>query len=179
VLLLFAWPLLLEHLETLQSNAPAVYLRAGMMEEALRLFFSKPVLGVGLANSALEMHWQARPSVALPGPIAPVHNIVLLWFIETGLVGGSLYLLLLAAAVFPLWRVGWSPKDDRALLSGAFALGLLGVIAHNQAVWTLRWSVPLQVNFWVVAALGLALCAEEHLQINIRRAHADKLEKES
>lgn len=156
-LLLIAWPLLVEHLGTLRSSIPSVYLRVGMLDGAFRLFLSRPVLGVGLANSALQMYWEASPSVALPGPITPVHNMTLLWFTETGLVGGVLYLLLLAAIILPLWRRGWRYRDDRSLLIGAFAIGLLGVVAHNQAVWTLRWSLPVQINFWLIAALGFSL----------------------
>jgi hypothetical protein len=149
---------LVEHLGALQGTAPSVYFRIGLISGSVRLFFDKPLLGVGLANSALQMYWQANPSVPLPPRITPVHNSFLLWLAETGLVGAILFMLLLAVTVTPMVRQAWRDKDTQSLMVGAVAIGILGVIAHNQLVWTLRWSIPLQIDFWFLAGLGTALC---------------------
>lgn len=150
--------LLVVRVTSLRPTMASFYMRVSLISESFRLFLNKPLFGVGLGNATLEIYRHASPSVPLPHLKTPVHNIVLLWLAETGLVGIILYGLLLVSVVAPMWRGVWYQRDRQSLVIGAFAMGILGTLAHNQAVWALRWSIPLQINFWFVAGLGLALC---------------------
>jgi putative inorganic carbon (HCO3(-)) transporter len=151
-----------------ESKASAMVSRWEYMQTAARMISAKPLLGWGLngyvyaappftkygARGAIE---EFRGTKKNPGNwLPPVHNIYLLWWAETGLIGLALHL---AVITWILWiaLANLRVRDERlfavnaACLAGFAAFGLDGMFSFS-----LRINSMLRV-FWVIAALTLAI----------------------
>jgi putative inorganic carbon (hco3(-)) transporter len=135
--------------------------RAEYMRDALGLIRARPVTGWGLnsytfavppftrygARGARERfdQWQS-----------PVHNIHLLWWAETGLVGMTIHLMLLLAII----RTGFQNlrvRDEVLFLVNAACLsGIMAFMVDGFFSFTLRTPAALRV-FFVLAGMIMAV----------------------
>ena len=84
--------------------------RWAYMDLSLQLFGRNPVFGVGLDNfseAILEYSGRLRIPSELAGSVrfTSVHNIYMVFFTETGLYGGILWLVLSAAMMLEIWLI--------------------------------------------------------------------------
>lgn len=93
-----------------------IFLRVELLSSAYKMFLDSPIFGVGLNNFInLLPLYGATPAVSWW--LQPVHNIFVLWTVETGLVG-LLFLL------YFLWRIFRKIKTLPLVLVGIFLTGL-------------------------------------------------------
>jgi O-antigen ligase len=145
----------------LESKEDAITGRAEYTATARRMIALKPVLGWGL-NSYVYVappftSYGARGAAYVyKGWLPPVHNIYLLWWAETGIVGLLLHLALLAW----LARIAISNLKIRDgtlfAISAALVAALAAFLVDGFFSFTLRINAMLRV-FWILSALILAI----------------------
>jgi tetratricopeptide (TPR) repeat protein len=107
---------------------------------ALNEFSAHPLAGIGADNFAQQYLLHRRSSETPHYP----HSVELRTLTETGLLGGLLALVGLAAALVAGMRAAWSPEDPLARTVAAAALAGFGYWAvHGSVDW-----------FWEFAGLG-------------------------
>jgi O-antigen ligase len=120
---------------------------------ALDMIRAQPFIGVGLNNFMAVFDDYSPYGVLYPG--FPVHNVFLLVFAETGIVGLLALVALFAALLWHAGRLALSP--DRFL--SALGVGLAGVVVffaiEEQLSYSLRADLPASL-FWILAGLALA-----------------------
>jgi O-antigen ligase len=165
VCLVFAGPILERVFE---SKASAMLSRWEYIETAAGMISVKPMLGWGLngyvyaapaftnygARGAAQRFQGTKEN---PGNwLPPVHNIYLLWWAETGLVGLALHLAVLAS-------IAWTAisnlrvKDEMLFAVNAACLASLAAfVVDGMFSFSLRINGILRV-FWVLSAMILAI----------------------
>jgi O-antigen ligase len=110
--------------------------RMAHWQAAMGMVEDRPLTGYGIGNYAA-----AYEAYQLPGwsdPLGHAHNIMLNMAAETGLIGASSYVLLLASALWLIWQRVRSLKGwERSI-----ALGILGVLVA-------KISHEMLDNLWV------------------------------
>jgi putative inorganic carbon (hco3(-)) transporter len=144
------------------SRAAATLGREEYIHDAMGLINAKPILGWGLNSYVLAVGpftkygstWAARKHYK--EWIPPVHNIYLLWWAETGLVGLGLHIILLITVAWP--GIGNLRVKNQMLF--AFNAACLSAMI---AFWvdgffslSLRFNSILRV-YWVLAAMIMAV----------------------
>ncbi|HEX2016537.1 MAG TPA: O-antigen ligase family protein [Solirubrobacteraceae bacterium] len=136
--------------------------RSDLWTVAWRIGNEHPVIGVGINNFLHEEQLFVRR----PGPLRNLdlivdkphvaHNIYLQLFAETGVVGVSIYLMVMLLFMLSAWRAGerWERLGEPglALISRAVLVGQAGVM-----VALIFLSDGADERFWVLYALGPAL----------------------
>lgn len=144
-----------------ESKPDAVLGRSEYTQTAMGVIRAKPLLGWGL-NSYVYV----APNYTRFGPRAtaliyknwlpPVHNIYLLWWAETGLLGLGLHLVMLAMII----RTGLQNlkvRDETLfMISAACMCGVVALMLDGFLSFTLRINSVLRV-FWVLAAIIMAV----------------------
>jgi O-antigen ligase len=87
--------------------------RLALYKEAIKIFFSAPVFGVGAGNYGSHSCWRKANSYP--------HNTVLQAYAELGIVGGSLFIIVLAVAFYRLLRRALDSNHQRELSVSLFA----------------------------------------------------------
>jgi putative inorganic carbon (HCO3(-)) transporter len=130
--------------------------RLQIWNDTLHMLRSRPIFGSGLRGYATVM----RPYVTTPKHLPELypHNILLDMWVELGLFGLIVFVVLLALL---LWR-GWSSFSGaegfaRPLLWGTAAT-FVAIAVHGQFD-TPYFSNDLSVEFWMIAALQVAAIA--------------------
>jgi O-antigen ligase len=158
VALFFAGPIVRRVFESKQT---AVMGRFEYIETAVAMIKVKPLLGWGLNSYA----WTAPPYTkygardALKGYqnwIPPVHNIYLLWFAETGIVGLLLHLSVLGWILWTAIRNLRVRGEFLFTVNAACLAGLIALLVDGMFSFTLRFNNVLRV-FWVLSALIFAI----------------------
>ena len=132
--------LALPYFRQLTSESESVSVRQDLVSSALAMFRSSPIVGVGLGNFIVEL-----PEFSVTRQIfflQPVHNIYLLFFTETGLLGIVALCFLLFMTLrnilhkdyfvitsSPRYSVSSSPRPFVAFLPLLFFLAL-GAVDH-------------------------------------------------
>jgi O-antigen ligase len=123
---------------------------------ALHMFEDHPVLGVGSGNFPTRYADYSTFTGREWRPVRKPHNLYLEAFAETGVVGGTVFVLFIWLTVSGVWRAR-RQVDPRALLlvEGAFA-GLAGVLVtslflHGDFPSTLWTAIGLA---WAAAAMA-------------------------
>lgn len=122
----------------------AVNLRLFYNQEALKMLWQEPVLGVGLGNFTLEL----RDNISLPEwQYQPAHNIYFLAAAESGLAGLLAFLAFLVLTLKDAW-----PRRKNLAVSCllAVALFLLASGLFDHFLWDLQQG---QLLFWLVLGL--------------------------
>jgi len=164
VVLVFAGPILERVFE---SKEGAMLSRYEYMETAARMIWERPALGWGMNSYVFVAppftRYGARDARARfegtqknPGNwLPPVHNIYLLWFAETGIVGLALHLWLLGLVI----RTGirnLKVRDEVLFVVNAACLaGFAALLVDGMFSFSLRINSILRV-FWVLA--GILAC---------------------
>lgn len=103
------------------TASEALRLRSQFLETSARMFASAPVLGVGVGR------YFDRSAEFMPGPLREMygnenaHDYFAQQFAELGLVGGLLFLWLVASPLTSAWRRLRSSADGEGALLGLFA----------------------------------------------------------
>ncbi len=158
VLVAFAGPIASRLFE---SKPDAVLGRAEYTATAMGVIRAKPLLGWGL-NSYVYV----APNYTRFGPRAtaliykdwlpPVHNIYLLWWAETGLLGLGLHLIMLAMIVTVAAK-NLKVRDETLFMVNAACLcGVIALMLDGFLSFTLRINSVLRV-FWVLAAIIMSV----------------------
>ena len=142
--------------------------RLDSMTTALMVLRDHPVLGAG--PDAVYPRLELRPGWEPPmqDPISPIihyegqpsaetpHNMYLHVFAEFGVLGGTMFFLLVLVVVWRLWRVRGNPKLCQADREAVTAL-LLGVVAFfmmGMFEALLMAGIRATLVFWVYAGLA-------------------------
>jgi len=143
-------------METLTDKAaldadPAVTGRADLWEASSRILRDHPT-GVGLGNFTNVIgHYDARYWRRSP------HNTIIMCFCELGVVGGAVFLTLLAGSLYLLYRAArLAHLSERPLETSLLAYGMLVslVVYFVAALGTERFSCE---SFWWVLVFPLCL----------------------
>lgn len=140
-----------------ESREDATLGRAQFEKDAMRMIWVKPWLGWGVNSYVHEVvPFLEHPVKAYSGWVPPVHNIYLLWWAETGIVGLIIHLWMWAA-------IGWTAlqnlkvRDEVMYVANAAALaGLIAFAVDGFLSFSLRINQPQRV-FWVLAAVIMAV----------------------
>lgn len=144
-----------------ESKPDAVLGRAEYLKTAWGVISQRPILGWGLNSYVYVAPPFTRYGARLASKIhknwlPPVHNIYLLWWAETGIVGLAVHLWMLAWIL----RIGWRNlrvRDETLFIINVACLcGVLALMVDGMFSFTLRINSMLRV-FWVLAALIYAI----------------------
>jgi len=139
--------------------------RASELLAATRMFADRPLLGVGVGNYSVYYQRYSREIGLDPRTEArAAHNLFLEIASETGIIGFSVFLLILWAVFNGLlksWRMlsAADLKQDANLLA-AFAIGMLGYLS---AAMFIHGAYPRYLWLLVGIALGLQEAAHNRL----------------
>lgn len=120
---------------------------------AWRCVLEHPLTGIGLNNFGIRYSLAVEPS----SPAMMSHNAFLTWFAETGLLGGSLFVLLIAGIFLCLHRASKAIEESGdadsvvAWLVPAFTGCLAAIVVSN-----LLYDFSLRSFVWVLCGLALA-----------------------
>jgi len=135
------------------SAARAVRLRSQFSETSARMFASAPIFGVGVGR------YFERSSEFMPGEIRALygaenaHNYFAQTFAELGIVGGAIFLWMIAAGAIAGWRRAAGPDRDAtavALFAGAAGYLVTCLTGHPFLVGEV--ALPFWAAFGVLAA---------------------------
>lgn len=140
--------------------------RVELIRAGLKML-SNPFLGIGPNNFAVL--FEGIPAIGLPGR-APIHNIYALLFVETGVVGLAVYLLLLAVILRTGIRLSRRGTPPTANYAAGITAGIVGLCAWGVVTWLYRAEVIYTI-FWILTAVLFSL---ERLQLS-HRALGQKL----
>jgi O-antigen ligase len=130
-----------------QTSKEVVVTRLSLIKASAIMVTERPLVGVGVNNFILKLPGKI-PNAYLSWKLQPVHNIFLLVFSETGLIGLLLFFCLLFAALKNL-----SVHKDRQLMMVIILILLTGLIDHY-------WLTLQQNQLLFSLVLGLALRKE-------------------
>jgi putative inorganic carbon (hco3(-)) transporter len=143
------------------SKQSAMLSRAEYIRDASGMIRQKPLLGWGLnsyvyAAPPFTQYGARGAREKYKNWLPPVHNIYLLWWTETGLVG----LLIHLAMLFVVVRIAvgnLKVQDDRLFaLNAACLSAMLALLVDGFFSFSLRFNSILRV-FWVLAAMIMAI----------------------
>jgi O-antigen ligase len=140
-----------------ESKADATVGRQVFMEDAMRMIDVKPWLGWGINSYVDEIPPYMKYSRnTYGGWIPPVHNIYLLWWAETGIIGLAIHLLLWLGFAWRAWcnRV---VTDERLFAANLACLaGLLAFSVDGFLSFSLRVN-PISRLYFVLAGIVFAI----------------------
>ncbi len=143
----------------IESDRGSGMSRLPLMRGALSVWADHPVLGIGLKNYEIAIRqYDITGQFTEFGNMPIVHNILLLYLAEIGLLGMSAFVWLLVS----LARRGLGfVRGREAALAPSVAVGLLVsglvLLAHNMVHVGLGGDPQLFVVFWFLAGLLVAL----------------------
>lgn len=127
--------------------------REEFKEDAGRLIDDYVWFGVGLSQYVHELPPYMKYSLrAYSYWVPPVHNIYLLWWAETGLVGLSIHLAMWAAIVLMAWRNLRVDDETLFLMNLACMAAMIAFAVDGFQSFTLRVNPLLRV-YWVLAGI--------------------------
>jgi O-antigen ligase len=148
--------------EVTQGEAGQKEGRATIWKVGWRMFEAEPIHGIGAGNfSRAALKFVVRPGEAprsdrLVSEPAVAHNSYLEMFSELGLVGGTLFLALIAFSVVSAARAArlFKRLRDRQMevMSRALLIAMVGVLAADFFI-----SEEVSKQLWLLLALGPAL----------------------
>jgi hypothetical protein len=147
-------------LTTEATEVQSVEMRKMQIPAALALIGMRPLLGVGLGNYTTALYTLAPHMVTADGIYQPVFAVPLLVAAELGILGGALWLFLVASPWPALWRRGrgapltsWWAGVSAALLALAVVsfFDFYPWTSHQGALllwivlglWAREWEAPL------------------------------------
>jgi O-antigen ligase len=136
-----------------EDRLPLIYTAIAMIKENW-------VAGVGLGNYVFYMQDYLAPAFREEWTFT-VHNEYLLWLAETGVLGFSLYYLLLGLVIAKLWRMTKSSDTWVFLVAAGLCSGLIGSLPNRML--TFYHFTPTYLQYCVVLALAIIL---ERLEMN-------------
>ncbi|MDD2807389.1 MAG: O-antigen ligase family protein [Patescibacteria group bacterium] len=146
---------LLTRLEGIEPNeVDSIQQRLTYSEQALQLISQRPLSGYGINNYTLAI--DRNIDSTWPGYYyQPVHNIYLLAFTELGLIGGSIFTLLIFLLLFYSFKYLNNLETVTAfsLLLGALIIGLV-----DHYFWTLYCGL---LFFWLIVGINIRLINAE------------------
>ena len=139
------------------SPAQAASMRAQFTETSVRMFESAPLLGVGTGQ------YYDRSAEFMPAALRSfygnenAHNYFAQVFAELGVVGGVLFVWLIAAVLIHGWRSAWTADADPATL-GLFAgiAGYLMTAITGHPLLVSEAALPFWAACGVIAGGGMA-----------------------
>lgn len=153
-----------------QSGGPSWLFRQDTLRTALNMWRSSPLLGVG-ANNYTLLSPKYIPSdlneTRARNAQGVVHNILLLYGAELGVLGLGALLAFLASVLALALKDTVLPDRDLALAGVGLFAGLTGMLAHAQLDWLLRYD-PVFTLLWF--AIGLLLIMRRHVSPRPRPA---------
>lgn len=115
-------------------------------KQGISYIFKKPIIGYGIGASADTMSIHAISKIHITS-----HNMFLKLFLETGLIGGLLYIFLFVTVLVKIKKA----YSDEHLISCMF-YSLFSSIFFNALVGSTIASFPNLSLFWVISAVLLA-----------------------
>lgn len=144
-----------------ESRKSAMLSRADYISDARGMISAKPILGWGLnsyvyAAPPFTKYGAREAHKKYENWLPPVHNIYLLWWAETGLVGLVIHLLVLGSIITV--GVGNLRVKDELLfaINAACLSAMLAFVVDGFFSFSLRINSILRV-FWVLAGIIMAV----------------------
>ena len=139
------------------SKIDATDARSRFKEEAARLIAEKPFFGWGMnsyVDEVLAFSYFSRE--AYGGWVPPVHNIYYLWTADTGLIGLSCYLLVIAFFVF-VGIANIRTRDPMMFsINAACLAALVAFLIDGNFSFSLRVDQILR-QFWIFGGIMVAI----------------------
>lgn len=137
----------------LETNLERTFDQRLQLLEAGLAMLSDPIRGLGPNNFATL--FTGIPDVGLLAG-TPIHNIYAVYFVETGIVGLTLFLAVAGTIALLGFRLVRQGLGEISLFSGAIVAGLIGFLAWGVTEWIYRDHV-LYTTFWILTGLLVAL----------------------
>jgi O-antigen ligase len=155
------------------SDPTAAASRVPLMELAVDMIVSHPVLGVGANNYPVVLPRYARFGFAGDW-FYTVHNKYLLVWAETGTFALIAFVTFAWSSVLRAWRV-WKRGDKRFKVYGLAICGALVTLSIHMCFDVFRGRASIQM-LWLLAALALALEAMDSLRPAVRAVSSARRE---
>ncbi|MDH3601872.1 MAG: O-antigen ligase family protein [Candidatus Tectomicrobia bacterium] len=148
-----------------QDDGGAAYARIPLMKIALRMIHEHPIFGVGINNFGIVLPHYITSDVRGEW-LALTHNKYLLTFAETGVVGLTFFLLLLAQLFFLCIRCIQSRDTFLAYLAAGLFAALVTFSLHMM-VDKLTQRITIQC-FWIIVSIVVA--SDRVIRLSAQRA---------
>jgi O-antigen ligase len=145
--------------------------RLQLNEVGYRMIDAHPLTGVGLNNFTQVMDQYTRERLLFPD--FPSHNLFVLTWAETGMLGFAALLIVGGALGWQAVRLGRSHDPLYRSMGWAMVGILVAHVVGEQLSYSLRQVVPLAL-FWLLAGLMMA-CVRMH-EDDVRRARRRQLD---
>ena len=140
-----------------ENRMPLVY-------TAIEMIKDNWVSGVGLGNYIFHMQRYLSPTL-LEEWAFTVHNEYLMWLAETGVVGFSLYYLLLGLAIAKLWKMTRSSRAWIFVVSAGLCAALIASLPNRML--TFYHFTPTFLQYCTVLALTVVMERLDRLEAGI------------
>jgi len=149
----------------------SAYSRVTLAQGAIAIIQDYPLLGVGLNNYALLMPNYDPVSLADYGRPVFVHNIFLLIAAETGLVGFTAFMWLLASLFVQARRLASRAPNDTLWVAGVGIFSAYTALAlHGMVDYAMLANMRIFRLFWLFAAIVAGLSTNAgHDRVGSRR----------
>jgi len=137
--------------------------RITIWHSASRILKDNPIFGIGQGNfqdKYLEYQKYFPPYLewAVPQP----HNLYLAFWLESGILGISGFLLIIIVWIKNITSEIKNQKNSRTLLAATLLSIILYILIHG-LVDTPYWKNDLSVIFWIIFSLGLSRTTSRQL----------------
>lgn len=129
--------------------------RSQFVQASLRMIAARPLFGVGVGRYFPDSTFFLSPQLAWTYGTENAHNNFLHIASETGVVGFTLFGLLIAGGLGVAARALWdTPRDWRLLGAFAGVVAFLGTCLAGHPLLVTEVAIPFWAQFGLVAALG-------------------------
>lgn len=144
----------------------AAYSRIPMLANSLKAVLANPIFGVGI-NNYVSVSWEYDITgiYRLMGIPHPVHNVILLHFVELGILGGVIFCWLWAECFRQVYRKYKRTSGLRSMIAAGFLAAMISDFFFLQVQWGY---IEGYLPFWLILGIILSTTAESQKLNNYR-----------
>lgn len=158
-----------------RSEEGPVQVRFELADIALSVIRDHPFLGVGINNFTKIVEDYERLTVYVSEFRHPVHNLYLLEFSETGIIGGVCFMLFLAGVAVVAVKALKQPSSIRKYIVIAVSCSYFGYLIQCISEWAFRFPEINTIVFTNIGILGALYMTGHENPVRNERVAADSL----
>lgn len=142
------------------SASKSLSKRIELIELAIEIFAKRPLYGTGYNNfiTGIEL-FVGNPGIFIRGSTTSVHNIPILFAVETGIIGAILFITFLLVVSRDFIRAN-TRLEDHVTIEGGYLISFLGLLG-SMMIYTTFTSFQFLPLATVVISSGIAICENQ------------------